>query len=253
MSIFSACEDLADALPFGSCYNASQMNTFGQSVKNLLTSPHMKFVPTLTLPEDFLEVGWGSAANIPDPSCHPILYVMQDCGVWMGINDPACDLGSIPAVPTTGTDWIQITPTVFTLTPEAIQSKRVTGATWTTSSTTFAIIDAAAFIQVTPTRTGDVFLYAESSINSVASTSAYSGYLRWRNATSGVNESFVQGGANGNTGNSSSNVKNNAMHMGIFTGLSLGVTYTFELHYATVSPLSFVLADAIMMYAWERG
>lgn len=63
-------------------------------------------VPGGTLQEDFIAQGWGAVADLPDDFYNPVLYVIEGCNIWMGVNDPvACDLGSVPSVPGTGTDW----------------------------------------------------------------------------------------------------------------------------------------------------
>lgn len=59
-----------------------------------------------TLPEEIIEDVWGSVAAMPSADDCPILIVIVDCDIYIGVNDPInCDLGEVPAMGGTGLDW----------------------------------------------------------------------------------------------------------------------------------------------------
>lgn len=61
------------------------------------------------LPSQFIEDIWGTIGDMPDASDCPILIVIVDCDIYIGVNDPVgCDLGQVPAVGGTGLDWHQL-------------------------------------------------------------------------------------------------------------------------------------------------
>lgn len=69
------------------------------------------FVPSGASPHEFIEVAWGSYADMPDPLYAPLLFIVEgDCKIWIAVNDlVTCDLGTIPATGGTGTGWVEIT------------------------------------------------------------------------------------------------------------------------------------------------
>lgn len=198
------CSDIDTILDAGinSCWPVARPQIYNtlRYLQDMVCEDCTRVVPNGTEPYQFAEEGWGVDGELPSPDTCPILTVIEGCNIWMSSNNVACDLGLIPAVLNTGTDWCNIcsagsttgnaviTPGVFegriTLSPtEAVSLTDITGVSATTlyllpfNGSSIALYDGTAWVEeripavgistpilATTNTMYDVFVYNNSGV-----------------------------------------------------------------------------------------